>query len=172
MKRLLTLGAIGSAFALALPAAAQSGLDFENTRLSLRAGGFVPIDEDTRDLDNFWFAAGVDFEFDASLVKGAVTVISVDWLTRVSGARDNAFPIVVSQRWYSSQDPGRRSYWHVGIGATASDFRPADILFTARAGIGLEMNERVFFEANIMWSDEDHGNRSVTGGTAFVGIRF
>lgn len=171
MKRILTIAGIGATAALTLPVSAQT-VDFENVNLSLRAGAFAPFDNDLKNLDDVWFQMGLDFEFEAALFRNATTVVSVDWLTRTSGARDNAFPMIVSQRWYSGDDDGPRFYWHVGIGATASDFRPADFLFTARAGVGMQVNSRIFFEANVMWSEEDKGQRAVTGVSGFVGVRF
>ncbi len=172
MKRLLTLSALGAACALTLPATAQNGLDLESSRISVRVGAFFPFDAELRNLDTIWFQAGLDFEFSASLFRNAVTVISADWMSRVSGARDNAFPIFFSQRWYSGGDEGGRTYWHAGIGAAVTDFQPADLLFAARAGVGREFGERMFVEGNVMWSDEDKGGRSVTGASAFVGFRF
>lgn len=172
MKRLLTLGGIGAISALTMPVSAQN-IDFENVNLSLRAGAFVPFDTDLKNLDDVWFQMGLDFEFQPALFPNGTTVFSVDWLTRAGGAFDNAFPLIVSQRWYAGPDEdGPQAYWHVGIGATVSDFRPADLLFTARAGIGLQLSSRVFIEANVMWSDEDNGNRAVTGASGFIGMRF
>lgn len=170
MKHFLTLGAgcallgIGS-----LPAQAQ--FDMSKVTMGIRAGAFFPFDDSMRDLSDIWFTLGIEGEFSAALIPNATTVVSVDWMSYNSGARDNVFPIIVSQRWYTGE-LGRRTYFQVGIGAAVTDFGPADFLFAARGGVGMEFTEQYFVEANLFWTEKDKADNRVFGVAGYVGIRF
>jgi hypothetical protein len=161
-----------AAFA-AVPTACFAQADWKDVPLqfALRAGAFAPTERELRDLDNVWFAAGADVEMMKGLFPNATTVISLDWMSRNGGSDSNVFPLTVSQRWYQGNWP-TRTYFHLGIGPTFTDFRPSDVVFGARGGFGFEVSDRLFFEANFYWSDEVVQGFNVIGGAGFVGVRF
>lgn len=169
MKRLLT--ALAAFCALAVSSAAQTNWADVPMQFALRAGAFLPVEDELQDLDEVWFSLGVDAEFDRGLTPGATTLLSLDWFSRNGGANANAFPLTLSQRWYTGVWP-KRTYFQVGIGPVFTDFQPADTVFGARGGIGMEFNDRFFAEANFYWSDDTTQNFGVIGAAGFFGIRF
>lgn len=169
MKRVLTVAAALGVFAVS--SVAQGNLADVPMQFALRGGIFLPIEDELQDLDNVWFALGADAEFERGLVTGANTVFSLDWFSRNGGANANAFPLMLSQRWYTGQWP-KRTYFQVGIGPVFTDFKPADVVFGARGGVGVELNDRFFAEANFYWSDDTTQDFGVIGAAGFLGVRF
>ncbi len=177
MKRFLALGVCAGVMATATPAFAGNNTQSANDTFSMamfsgRAGVFMPFDDSLSDLENIWFTLGFDMEFAVGVIRGAKTVVSVDWITHNGGARDNAFPITINQRWYQQGNAGNRSYFQLGIGASINDFTPSDTVFIGRAGLGWEFNESMFFEANLIFGQEDDAGANVTGVAGFIGMRF
>lgn len=169
MKRLLT--AAVALCALAVPSIAQDNWADVPMHFALRGGIFWPIEDELQDLDEIWFSLGADAEFERGFLTGASTVLSLDWFSRNGGASNNAFPLMVSQRWYMGVWP-KRTYFQVGIGPVFTDFKPADIVFGARGGVGMEFNDRFFAEANLYWSDDTKQDVGVIGIGGFFGVRF
>lgn len=169
MKRIFTL--IAATAAIFSTSVAQGDFDDVRFDFTLRAGVFFPFDDNMSDLSDIWFAAGFDVEVDRGLIPGASTVISVDSMTHNWWSEHVTFPININQRWYSGDWP-RRTYFQVGIGVAANDFQPADTVFGARAGVGMEWNETILFEADVFWSEEDTTDTSVLGVAGYVGWRF
>lgn len=169
MKRLLM--AMAALCALSVSSTAQKDWADVPMQFALRGGIFLPVEDELQDLDNVWFALGGDAEFDRGFVAGANTVLSLDWFSRNGGANANAFPLMVSQRWYTGRWPNR-TYFQVGIGPVFTDFKPADIVFGARGGVGIELNDRFFAEANFYWSDDTKQDVGVIGAAGFLGVRF
>jgi len=169
MKRVLT--ALVALCALAVSSFAQTNWADVPMQFALRGGIFLPVENALQDLDNVWFAFGADAEFDRGFVADASTVLSLDWFSRNGGANTNAFPLMVSQRWYTGQWP-KRTYLQVGVGPVFTDFNPADVVVGARVGVGVEFNERFFAEANFYWSDDTTQNVGVIGAAGFFGVRF
>ncbi|MBV6503230.1 MAG: hypothetical protein AKCLJLPJ_01296 [Fimbriimonadales bacterium] len=173
MKRFFVMGAACALVCAATSAQAQR-LDErleKESQFSVRAGAFLPFEDVLTDVADVWFGAGADIEIPIHLFQNSVTVFSLDWFTHNSGSRDNIFPAMVSQRWYSGP-LGQRTYFQVGIGAAFVDFVPSDTLFAARGGIGMEINDMAFVEANFYWTEEDDNGITASGIAAFVGVRF
>lgn len=175
MKRFFTILVSGAALAAAVPAFSQASEVLQNGRYGLRLGAFLPFDEDLRDMANIWFGAGLDFEIEQGLFENATTVLSLDWFTQNGGTSGNIFPMIISQRWNTFSEK-RRTYFQGGIGATILNFGTAtggtEVVFGARAGVGIEFNDRYYGEANFFWSDSKNGLPQGTGIGIYGGMHF
>jgi hypothetical protein len=171
MKRFLVFAGFAASLSVGSVAHAQLGGVFDTSTFSARAGIYLPADQGLRDFNTIWFAAGADLEIPKGLVSGASTVISVDWFTYNGGGRNNVFPVILSQRFYTNHS-GQAAYFQVGIGAAFADFGQSDTVFAARGGVGIQMNERFFLEANAYWTERPALSAAATGVAVFGGVRF
>lgn len=170
MKRFLAIcGATAVIAAAAIPASAQNALN--EGQFSARIGLFLPFESALRNPADIWFAAGGDYELNRGLFPNAATVFSVDWYSQNGGARGNVFPLIISQRFYS-QGVERRTYFQVGLGAAIIDQNNSDTVFALRGGVGMDFNDRFFWEANFLWTGDPSGGTSATGAAGFLGVRF
>lgn len=144
------------------------------TNMALRLGVAYPIDNTTRDTVKNFIGVGVDYFFDRSLVAGGETYLSADWLGKSgSGAKGNAFPIMLNQRWYNnnSTESDLRSYFFLGAGVAVVDVTSTKTVLAGRAGYGKMFGEHLFGELNFVLSDDAHGARATSAGV-YLGYRF
>ncbi len=144
------------------------------TNMALRIGVAYPIDNTTRDAVKNFIGAGLDYRFDRSLVAGGETYLSADWLGKSgSGAKGNAFPIMLNQKWFGkgeNQDD-QLTYFFLGAGVAIVDVTSTKTVLAARAGVGRMFGEHIFGELNIVLSDDANGARANSVGV-YLGYRF
>lgn len=172
MKRTLWLAALG--LAAVAPAVQQDTFGYPSN-LSLRLGWVYPIDSVTRDNSRSLIGVGAEYFLDRSLLEGGETTISFDWLGKSgSGAKGNLFPIMLNQRFYTSEGTGygtERTYWYVGAGVTFIDVTNSDTVLTVGTGFGKELGQNIFGEVRFLYSDSGGGARATSVG-AYIGYRF
>ncbi len=172
MKRFLLGGSVAAAITFgALPAQADLDDRLSEAQITFRVGGYIPFEKALRDKATVWINVGGDLEMNFSLFKEGMTVLSLDWMTNTGGKRNNIFPVMLSQRYYSGHF-GQRTYFHVGLGVAFVDLVPSDAVFGLKAGIGMEWTENTIAEANLFWMDETKGGAKAMGVTVSAGIRF
>ncbi|MDK3161119.1 hypothetical protein QPK87_31855 [Kamptonema cortianum] len=169
MKNLTVLAALG----LAAIGSAQTNYLESPQNISLRLGYVYPVDARMRDVANSYIGVGVDFHTNLRLLEGASTSLSVDWFGKSgSGAKGNAFPIMVNQRWYTGDeyDPGR-SYFFVGAGIAVVDITSTKTVLAGRVGYGKFVGENIFGELAFTYSDGANGARATALGF-YLGYKF
>lgn len=167
MRTLIALAALGGAAF----GSAQIGTP---TNVAFRLGAAYPIDNTTRDTVKNFIGVGFDYFFDRTLVPGGETSLSVDWLGKSgSGAKGNAFPIMLNQRWYNqgSTEDDRKSYFFLGAGVAVVDVTSTKTVLAGRAGYGVLFGEHLFGEMNFVLSDDANGARATSLGF-YLGYRF
>jgi hypothetical protein len=169
MKNLTILAALG----LAAVSSAQSNFLEEPTNIAFRLGYVYPIDSGMRDVASSYIGVGADFFTGIRLLKNAETTISIDWFGKSgSGAKGNAFPIMINQRIYNGDATvGGRSYFFFGAGVVFADITNADTVLGARVGYGRELGENLFAEGIFTYSEAAKGSR-VTSLGFYLGYRF
>lgn len=168
MKQLTLLAAIG----LGAISSAQVNFLEEPSNISFRLGYVYPIDNVMRNIAPSYIGVGIDFPVDFRLTKDADTVLSLDWLGKSgSGAKGNAFPILLNQRFYTGMDGEKRSYFQAGVGVAIVDLTSTKTVLAARVGYGMELGEKLFGEINFNYSDSANGARATALGF-YIGYRF
>lgn len=169
MKKLIALAAAATVSA---PAMAQFDTP---VNIALRIGYAYPLDSTTRDAVRNFIGVGADYFFGKSLVgDNGETTLSFDWLGKSgSGAKGNAFPILLNQRFYGPARPGttQRTYTFFGAGVAIVDVTSTQTVWAARAGYGVELGEKIFAEGNFLITDSANGARATSLGL-YVGYRF
>jgi hypothetical protein len=167
MKRMTLFAALGMA---AISSAQVNYLEAPND-VSFRLGYVYPIDARMRDVAPSYIGVGVDFHTNFRILEGAQTVVSFDWFGKSgSGAKGNAFPITINQRFYGEGDVNR-SYTFFGVGLAIVDLTSTKTVWAVRAGAGKELGDHVFGELAFTYTDSASGARA-TGLGAYVGYKF
>lgn len=169
-KQLSVLAALGCA---AFSCAQSNQFLDEPTNVAFRIGYVYPVDSVMRNISGSYIGVGVDiFPQGFRLLEGAETLISIDWFGKSgSGAKGNAFPILLNQRYYTTDDFASRTYYQFGLGIVLADLVNSDTALAARIGYGREFGERTFGEINFHYSDAAGGARSTALALHF-GYRF
>lgn len=169
MKRFSTmLAAMGTVVA----AHAQTQ-DYTPVNVALRGGGVYIFDDATRSVTGNMIGIGIDYFIDTKWFENSETSFSFDWLGKsASGAKGNAFPLLLNQRWYTAgTERGNRTYGFVGLGVYIIDVNKSDTVFGGRIGFGIELGENIFTEGSIWLSDGASGAR-ISGIGGYIGYRF
>lgn len=173
MKRTLWLAGLGLGLVAVAPAQGSSFGYPSNA--ALRVGAAYPLDGTTRNVVNNFIGVGFDYFLDKSLFGEGETTISIDWLGKSgSGAKGNAFPIMINQRFYNGPEleaGGGRTYWFAGAGVALMDITSSDTVWAIRGGVGKEFGPNIFGELTFIYSDDAAGARATSIG-AYVGYRF
>ncbi|MBS1709804.1 MAG: hypothetical protein JSS65_13915 [Armatimonadetes bacterium] len=168
MKKFLALAAIG----LAAVSNAQWSTP---TNLGVRIGWVYPIDSGLRDVAPTYLGAGVDYYPDFQLLKGnGETYLSFDWIGKSgSGAKGNLFPILLNHKFYGTQTDKNqpRSYFSLGAGVAIVDVTSTNTVLAAKVGVGRELNENLFLEGNLFYTDSSAGVHGTSLGF-YLGYRF
>ena len=149
------------------------------SNISVRLGWAYPLDSDTRAITGNLLGVGFDYFLNRTLIPGAngETYISADWLGRsASGSKGNMFPLMLNQRWYSAPSmvggaDGNRTYYFVGAGAYVMDVTNTKTVFGARVGLGMELGEKLFAEANLSYTEAANFRRG-SNIAIYIGYRF
>lgn len=168
MKNLTVLAVLG------LAAVSSAQVNFLETpqNIAFRLGFVYPVDSTMRDVSNTFIGVGVDFPVNYRLLEGAQTVISFDWFGKSgSGAKGNAFPITLNQRWYQGEPFTGRSYFFAGAGVAVVDLTSTDTVLAARVGAGREFGDFLFGELAFTYTDAARGARATALGF-YIGYRF
>jgi hypothetical protein len=164
--------AVAAAASLSVGALAQFDTP---VNLAFRIGYAYPLDSKTRDTVRNFIGVGADYFFGKSLIgQNGETTLSFDWLGKSgSGAKGNAFPIMLNQRWYGPARPGteQRTYAFLGLGVAIVDVVSTDTVLAARAGYGVELGPKIFAEGTFLFTDDASGARATSVGV-YLGYRF
>lgn len=148
--------------------------DVYPSNASIRAGWAYPLDDGVRDIWKQLIGVGIDYTFQTQFIRGSETFLSIDWLGGSgSGAKGNAFPIILNQRFRGTDADGNpsRTYTFLGVGLAIVDFTSSKTTLGARAGIGTALGENIFAEGILFWSDAAAGARANAIGV-YLGYRF
>lgn len=169
MKHVTLLTAIG----LTAISSAQVNYLEPPTNVSFRLGYVYPVDSAMRDIAGSYIGVGVDFVTDIRLLQDATTMLSFDWMGKSgSGAKGNAFPILLNQRFYmKGSEPERRDYFQVGVGIAIVDLTSTKTVLAGRIGVGRELGDALFGELNFNYSDGANGARATALGF-YLGYKF
>ncbi|MBL8068739.1 MAG: hypothetical protein JNM28_09840 [Armatimonadetes bacterium] len=169
MKHVTLLTAIG----LAAISSAQVNYLEPPTNVSFRLGYVYPVDATMRDIAASYIGVGADFVTDIRLLQDATTMLSIDWMGKSgSGAKGNAFPILLNQRFYlDGKDPEHRDYFQIGAGVAIVDLTSTKTVLAGRVGVGRELGDALFGEINFFYSDGANGARATALGF-YLGYKF
>ncbi len=168
MKKLFALAVIG--------VAAISNAQWEApTNVGVRIGWVYPIDANLRDVAPNYIGAGVDYYPNFQLLKGnGESYISFDWIGKSgSGAKGNLFPILINHKFYAADaNPNEpRSYFTLGAGVAIIDVNSTNTVLAIRGGVGRELSQNLFAEANLLYTDASAGVHGTSLGF-YLGYRF
>lgn len=168
MKNLTVIAALG----LVAVSSAQGAFE-EPTNIAFRLGYVYPIDSTMRNISSSYLGVGVDlFPTGYSLFGKGETFISVDWFGKSgSGAKGNAFPILINQRIYNDGFEFGRTYFQFGAGVAVLDLTSTKTVLAAKAGFGKEFGENLFGEVNFVYTDSGGAARATSLGF-YVGYKF
>ena len=174
MRKTISAAAILAAFSLAGIASAQTSgsIDTYPNNITIRGGVALPIDQSLSNVSNTFTDIGIEYTFNASLLKGGETYISIDgWFNNFNSVV--AYPVAINQRFYTGNNPqGRRSYFFVGLGMTWTDVGSQTFnAISARGGIGTELGPNIIAELTGYIADEAGGTRA-NAITINLGYRF
>jgi hypothetical protein len=159
---------------LAAVANAQSSstTDFTPVNVSVKAGIALPLDNNLANYGATLIALGLEYQFDRPLIAGTDTYISLDYLNKGFTFSHGVIPITLNERFYI--DNGRRhqrTYAFLGIGGADVDTGTSSTVVCARAGLGADLGDAIFFEVAGLVTDK--GNDATGNSVAFyVGYRF
>jgi hypothetical protein len=172
----ITLGATvlsASAFAQV----EHGGTDAYPYSLSLKGSFYLPIQDNLRDVDN-WFAGGsLEYLFPTQLIRGSETFLEVGaYVHTTASSNVTIFPVTLNQRFWGKPGSslfGRdgRSYFYVGGGVTWIEPRAAAKL-TAHVGAGTDIGPKTFLEAALYFAEQDNNGLRNTGAVFSIGYRF
>ena len=113
MKKLTVLAALG----VAAISSAQGNLLEEPTNIAFRLGYVYPVDATMRNISPSYLGIGIDIYPEGfNLMSEGESYISIDWFGKSgSGAKGNAFPVMINNKVYSDSGYGR-SYFFYGLG--------------------------------------------------------
>ncbi|MCB0825559.1 MAG: hypothetical protein KDC26_05180 [Armatimonadetes bacterium] len=168
MKKLTVLAALG----VAAISSAQGNLLEEPTNIAFRLGYVYPVDATMRNISPSYLGIGIDIYPEGfNLMSEGESYISIDWFGKSgSGAKGNAFPVMINNKVYSDSGYGR-SYFFYGLGVVFADLTNSDVVLGARAGYGKELGENLFGELSFTYSDSAGGARATALGF-HLGYRF
>jgi len=173
MRRLISAAAILTAFGVSGIAGAQtSSIDTSPNNVTIRGGVALPVDQSLSNVSNTFSNVGIEYLFNASLIRGGDTYLSVDaFFKDFNGV--TAYPVAINQRFYTGKNPnGRRSYYFVGVGVTWTDVTNQTFnAISARGGIGIELGPNIIAELAGYISDQAGGTRA-NAVTINLGYRF
>lgn len=159
-------------------AAAQNGGlgDITPYGWSIRGGIVLPLDANLRSFSKDFTGIGVDYPLQYSIIKGATTFVSIDWITKsFKGNRDQIFPINLNVKFNvgNGEDGGAKLYAFAGVGATIFNISTSKVVLGGRVGLGADLNQNFFFEGSLFFSDR-LDNASVKNTTVgfYLGYRF
>lgn len=163
---------IASLFGSVMVAQAQYSQNLTLSNLNIRLGGAYPMESKTRDFTGNQFAIGLDFPNSYSLIKGSSGYFSVDWYAgSSSGKKGKTFPIIWNQKFSLAATESFAPYFFGGAGMASVDFTSQKWVFAYRAGIGVDLGERLFSELTYLGSEAQSGIRVNSLGL-FVGYKF
>jgi hypothetical protein len=168
MRKLLTFAAIGAA-----SYGSAQGIE-QPVNLAFRLGWVLPIDNVMRDVANNYIGVGVDYFTGTTLFPNGDLTVSADWFGKSgSGAKGNAFPIMLNQRFYGKPtgDDDLRSYVFFGAGVAIVDFTQSKTVLAGRVGYGFEIGPNLFAEGSFTHTDSARGARATSAGI-YLGYRF
>ena len=161
MRRIISATAILTAICVSSVASAQEKLDTNPNNITIRGGVALPVDQSLSNVSSTFIDVGIDYLFNASLIKGGETYLSVDgFFNNFNGV--TAYPVAINQRFYTGSNPaGRRSYYFIGIGMTWTDVTDKTYdAISARGGIGIELGQNIIAELTGYISNEAGGTRA------------
>jgi len=163
-----TLGLAGAAHAQL-----TTTTDITPYNIAVRLGVALPFDTSLSNYGNPLIDFGVEYQAGRSLIPGGDTYFSLDYFTKDLTFTGGVFPICINQRFYvHNQNRGRRVYAFVGVGAAVIDVGRSDTIAAARAGLGTDLGDAIFFELSGTVSDKaNNGTRADAVGFS-IGYRF
>ena len=174
MRKIILAGATLTAISVSAIAGAQSQtmIDTSPNNITIRGGVALPVDQSLSNVSNTFIDIGVEYLFNASLVKGGETYLSVDgFFNNFNGV--TAYPVAINQRFFTGTNPaGRRSYYFIGLGVTWTDVSDKTYnAVSARGGIGIELGQNIIAELTGYISNSAGGTRA-NAVTINLGYRF
>jgi hypothetical protein len=156
--RIQNLVAVAALVGLGGSAIAQnesSRIDAYPYNLSIRGGVGLPIDENFRDFSKSLIAVGADYLLRRSLIKGGESYLSFDYIVKdTKNDTNRVIPIAINQKFYQgAEGEENRPYYFVGLGVTFVSENSSNTVLSGRAGIGLDLGERIFTEATLFLGD-------------------
>jgi len=142
---------------------------------SLRAGTVLPLDANFRSVSKYFTSIGIDYPLNFRLMRNAETYLSFDWVTKsFKGNKNQMFPINLNQRFYFGEgEDGHRTYGFVGVGVVVFNFTTSQTKLGGRVGLGMQLDEKWFGEASLMFSDKlDNTSIKATAVGFHLGYRF
>ena len=156
--RIQNLVAVSALFAVCGSAMAQnegSRVDAYPYNLSVRGGIGLPIDENLRDAGKSLIAVGADYLLRRSFIKGGESFLSFDYIVKdTKSDKNRIIPIAINQKFYQGvEGQENRPYYFVGLGITFVNEKSSNTVLSGRAGVGLDLGERIFTEATLFLGD-------------------
>jgi hypothetical protein len=144
---------------------------------SFKAGLYLPIDSNLRNVDNLFGGLGFEYKFPTQLIRGSETFLEVDAIMHTTASSNIIlFPATLNQRFYSKEGSSMfghngRSYFYVGGGVTWIDPHGTS-KFTGHVGVGSELGPHTFVEGSIYFADADNSGLRNTGVFFAIGYRY
>ena len=140
--------------------------------LSVRFGVGFPIDDNYSNMTNNLLGLGIEYQLNNSLLKTGETYLSLDYLSKDLRGDNTVFPFLINQRFYSSsKTSGNRSYAFLGLGVSFVDDAGSTTVLSGKAGLGMELGERIFAEGAVYLGDRAHNIRP-NALAVYLGYRF
>lgn len=175
MRRYLFAGALLTTIGVSATASAQYNnqqLDVRPSGISIKGGGFFPVDNNLRGISKSFFGLGFEYEFPQQYAKNSQTFFSFEWFAHsLNGRQNNVFPITINQR-FGLNTGDRKDYWFVGVGPTVINAGNSKTVIGGRAGIGTQFSQSFFGEVVGYISGADDNGNHANGVGVFFGYRF
>jgi hypothetical protein len=176
MRRNNAIAVLAAAFGLSVAASAQNSpgqLDLTPYNIAVRAGVALPFDTGLSNYGNPLMDLGVEYTLPHSLLEFGQTYVSLDYFANNLSFADGVLPICLNQRFLIRRIPGsaRRTYGFIGIGGADIAIGKANFVPAARAGVGADLGDAIFFE--IAGTVSDIGQTARADAVTFsLGYRF
>jgi hypothetical protein len=169
MKRLIPVLALAATAAMS--SAQLSTLT--PTNINARFGAFFVTDDNLSSATDNFLTIGFDFPLSFSLIKGNLAYLSVDIMTTNTRFDDGLiFPIMYNQRFNLSATPAGQTYLFAGAGwVTIDAVGNSKGVFGMRAGLGVDLGERLLAEGFYMYTGEVNNARANGFGVS-IGYKF
>jgi hypothetical protein len=170
-KALATLAAVACVCGVA--SAQTSTVDAYPYGISVRFGVGFPIDDNYSNMANTLIGAGIEYQLRSPIFKGGESYISLDYFTKdTSGSNGTVFPLLINHRFYTgSKATGNRTYAFLGLGVSFVDDGASTSVISGKAGLGMELGERIFAEGAVYLGDRASTIRP-NALALYVGYRF
>lgn len=172
----ITLGATvlsASAFAQV----EHGGTDAYPYSLSIKGSFYLPLQDNLRDVDNWFAGASLEYLFPTQLIRGSETFMELGaYLHTTASSNVNIFPLTINQRFWSKPGSGifggdNRSYFFVGAGVTWIEPK-GQAKLTGRLGVGSHIGPKTFVELSVFHSEQDDKGLRNSGALFSIGYRF